>query len=119
MAGFKSGLFWGAVFGGIAGLLNAPRKGSKTRRELKIFIDQTKADANDLKFKMDHLKLILQRLQEEGVISVSQLVEDVQTDLRHFKEDNQPRIKRVMNRLEQLQVNLEENVTNISKKTEK
>lgn len=107
MSGFRSGLFWGAVFGGIAGLMNAPRSGKETRYEIKEFIDTTTDDINDVRYKVDNLKLAVQRLATEGVGSVKEASQEIETSLRHFQEENQPRVNRVQKRLEALQDNIE------------
>lgn len=95
MSNFKSGLFWGAVFGGLAGLMNAPRSGKETRHKFKNLIDQTTDDVNDVRFKVDNLKVAIQRLQEESVRSSKIISEELQTTLRHFNEETQPRLRRV------------------------
>lgn len=108
MAGFKSGLFWGALFGGIAGLMNAPRSGRETREEIKTFIDTTREDVDDVRYKVDNLSVSIQRLAGEGLDSIKEATEDIQTSLKHFEEENQPRINRIQDRSQQLQGTVEE-----------
>lgn len=115
---FKSGLFWGVVLGGAIGLLNAPRKGSETRAQLKEYVEQTKADATDLKFKVDHLNTVVDQVKNEGVQSTQDLVSELQGDFKRFMENNQPRINRIQRRIETLKQNLEENMNNLSKASE-
>ncbi len=107
MSKFGSGLFWGAVFGGLAGLMNAPRKGKETRAILKEKIDQTTDDVNDLRFKVDNLSTAVKRLTDEGIQSVNEASQDIQTALREFNEESSPRIKRVNNHVETLQEDIE------------
>ncbi|MBG9981766.1 YtxH domain-containing protein [Aerococcaceae bacterium DSM 111020] len=107
MSKFGSGLFWGAVFGGLAGLMNAPRKGKETRAILKTKIDQTTEDVNDLRFKVDNLSTAVKRLSDEGIQSASEASQDIQTALREFNEESSPRIKRVNNHVETLQDDIE------------
>lgn len=114
MKTFKSGLFWGVVIGGAIGLLKAPRKGSETRQLVKEYIEQTQADVTDLKFKVDHLNTVVGQVSNEGVKSTQALVQELQTDLKHFMESNQPRINRIQRRLETLQTHLQENLTNLA-----
>lgn len=108
MAGFKSGLFWGAVFGGLAGLLNAPQSGKETREDLKQFIETTTDDVNDVRYKVDNLRVAVQRLANEGIESARVASEEIQTSLKHFEEENQPRINRIQSSISQLQTNLDE-----------
>lgn len=106
MAGFGSGLFWGAVFGGLAGLMHAPRKGKETREMVKLKIDQTTEDVNDLRYKLDNLSVAVKRLTNEGIDAVNEASQDIQTALRHFDEESSPRIKRVQRHVDVLQEDL-------------
>lgn len=108
MAGFKSGIFWGAVLGGLAGLMNAPRKGEDTRAALVDYLETAKADGQDLKYKADHLNNLIVRLQDQGLTAVQDLSKELQTDLRHFMENNQPRLDRIQRRLDLLMTHIEE-----------
>ncbi|MBG9984089.1 YtxH domain-containing protein [Aerococcaceae bacterium DSM 111022] len=108
MAGFGSGLFWGAVFGGLAGLMNAPRKGKETRELVKLKIDQTTEDVNDLRFKIDNLSTAVSRLTNEGIGAVHEASQDIQTALRQFDEESSPRVKRVERHVEVLQKDIEQ-----------
>lgn len=108
MAGFGSGLFWGAVFGGIAGLMNAPRKGSQTRQLWATRISQLTDDVNDFRYKVDNLSMAVQRLADEGVSSVNDAIDSVQEAVQHFQEEAGPRIKRVQRRVTELQETIEE-----------
>lgn len=110
MAGFRSGLLWGALFGGLAGLMNAPRSGKETRENIKTFIDQTTDDVNDVRYKVDNLKVAIERLTNEGIKSATTAVEELQVSAQHFQEEAQPRIRRVQEKAEILQSNIEENV---------
>lgn len=109
MSSFKNGLLWGAFFGGLAGLMNAPRPGKETREMLKDYITQTTDDVNDLRFKVDNLKVAIQRLQQESIKSSKIINEEIQTTLQHFNEETQPRIRRVMDKSDLLVKNLEKN----------
>ncbi|MBG9987686.1 YtxH domain-containing protein [Aerococcaceae bacterium DSM 111176] len=108
MAGFGSGLFWGAVFGGLAGLMNAPRKGKETRELVKLKIDQTTEDVNDLRFKIDNLSTAVSRLTNEGLGAVNEASKDIQTALRQFEEESSPRVKRVGEHVDVLQKDLQQ-----------
>lgn len=109
MAGFRSGLFWGAVFGGIAGLMNAPKSGKETREDVKLFIESTTEDVNDVRYKVDNLKIAIHRLSNEGLSSAKIASEEIQESLKHFEEENQPRIRRIQESLNDLESNMNEN----------
>lgn len=108
MAGFKSGLFWGAVFGGLAGLMNAPKAGKETREDLKDFVDTTTDDVNDMRYKVDNLRVAVQKLTQEGIASVQTASEDIQTSLKHFEEETTPRVNRIQSRVTQLNETIDE-----------
>lgn len=108
MAGFKSGLFWGAVFGGLAGLMNAPKAGKETREDVKNFIDMTTDDVNDVRYKVDNLRVAVQKLTQEGMDSVQTASEGIQTSLKHFEEETTPRMNRIQRRVDQLNKDMDE-----------
>lgn len=107
MAKFKSGLLWGAFFGGLAGLMNAPRPGVETREILKEKIDQTTDDVNDVRFKVDNLKIAVQRLADEGIRGTKEVVDELQTTLKHFEVETQPRVRRIQAKTDTLTKNIE------------
>lgn len=107
MAGFKSGLFWGALFGGLAGLMNAPKSGRETREDLKHFIDSTTDDVNDVRYKVDNLRVSVEKLTQEGMDSIKTASEGIQTSLKHFEEETSPRINRIQRQIESLTDNIE------------
>lgn len=114
MAGFKSGLFWGAFFGGLAGLMNAPKSGKETREDLKHFIDTTTDDVNDVRYKVDNLRMSVQKLTQEGMDSVKTATDGIQTSLQHFEEETSPRINRIQRHIEDLSEDIEEQVEEIN-----
>lgn len=109
MAGFKSGIFWGAVFGGLAGLLNAPKSGKETREDIKVFIDTTTEDVNDLRYKVDNLKVAVQRLSDEGLSSARIASEEIQESIKHFEEETKPRFRRIQDSIDELEKNMNQN----------
>lgn len=102
MKNFKSGLFWGIIFGGIAGLMNATQPGEITRYQLKEWGKTVASDVQQLKFKQEHLQTVIQQIKDEAIPQVNELVQEIQVDIKHFMENNQPRIRRTINRVEQL-----------------
>lgn len=114
MASFKSGLFWGAFFGGLAGLMNAPKSGKETREDLKHYIEITTDDVNDVRYKVDNLRVSVQKLTQEGMESVKNATDGIQTSLQHFEEETSPRINRIQQHIEYLTENLEEQAEEIN-----
>ena len=113
MKSFFSGLFWGAVFGGLAGLMNAPKSGQETREEIKLYLDQTTADINDVRFKVDNLSQAIQRLSGEGLDSLKSAKEDIEISIQQFTDQNMPKVDRIKQNAEQLQVEIQDNLEDI------
>lgn len=107
---FRSGIFWGAVFGTIAGLMNAPRSGRETRQILKEKIDDTSRDVDDLRFKVNNLLTSVERLAGEGLSGAQETVTSVQRSIRHFQEESQPHIRRVKESVEVLQEDVQDSI---------
>ena len=56
MKGFMNGLLVGALIGGVAALLLAPRKGTETREMLKEKIDRVKAEIERRKKELEEME---------------------------------------------------------------
>ncbi|WP_124059407.1 YtxH domain-containing protein [Vaginisenegalia massiliensis] len=113
MSKFGQGLLFGSVIGGIVALLNAPKKGEETRQDLKLYLDQTRTDVDDVRFKVDNLKVAIERLSKEGLPQAQSAVKDLQTAIQHFSEESKPRINRVMNQVETLQTDIKDGMEDI------
>ena len=110
MARFTSGLFWGALFGATISLLNAPQSGKVTRQNIKNFIDQTTADVDDLRYKVDNLRVAVEKLTNEGVESAQVATQEIQQSLKSFQSETAPRVRRIQETIETLQQNIEEQI---------
>lgn len=110
MKKFSQGLFWGALFGGLAGLLNAPRSGQETRQYLKEYLDQTTADVNDVRYKVDNLSHAIQRLTQEGLGNLKEAQDEIQYAVNQFTRETEPRIQRIQDRVQNLQSEIKENL---------
>lgn len=104
---FGGGLLTGLFLGGLAGLMNAPHNGKKTRENLKFFIDSTTEDVNDVRYKVSNLSSAVQQLMDEGMYSLNTAKESIEVSVRHFNEENSPRIRRVEEKVETLTTDLE------------
>lgn len=105
---FCSGLFWGAVFGALAGYMNAPQNGKKTREDIKRIIDTTTEDIDDIRYKYDNLLVALHRLAKEGIEGTKDTIDDLQLSFEHFEEEASPRIKRIQKSVDQLTDSIDE-----------
>lgn len=108
MLNFKNGLFAGIIVGGLYGLIKAPYKGKDTRQYLKNYLDQTTHDVNDVKLKAENLSQAIKRLSNEGLHSVKEASEEIMTSVNHFTEETQPRIRRVNEKLNDLNKDIEQ-----------
>lgn len=113
MANFKSGLLIGALIGAGVALLNAPKSGEETRKDLKLYIDQTQNDVTDVRFKLDNLKVAVDRLSKDGIPQAQTAVKDLQSTIQKFTEDTQPRVNRIQNKVTTLQNDITEAVEEI------
>jgi gas vesicle protein len=78
--GFFKGILFGAIIGGIAGVLLAPDKGEKTRKVLKQKAEELKNKANELSNEMQD--------SENGIPDViSEKIEQVADFLQQKKDD--------------------------------
>lgn len=111
---FGGGILTGLLLGGLAGLMNAPHSGKITRENIKQYIDQTTEDVNDVRYKVDNLSSAIQHLMNEGMDSVNTAKESIEVSLRHFNEENSPRIRRVEEKVEILTDDLETQMDLIS-----
>ena len=107
MKNFGQGLFWGIVLGGLAGLMNAPRPGYETRRGLKEYLTLIEEDANDMRYKVDNVRTSFKRLTQEGANAAKEMSQDLNIAIQRFNDEAQPRIKRIDERVSQLQNTIE------------
>lgn len=108
MRKFTQGILWGALFGGIAGLMNAPRRGKETRSLVKNYLQQATEDVDDVRYKLDNLSHAVLRLKNEGLQSLQEATTDIQDSVQKFSNENQPRINRIQEKMAQLNASIEE-----------
>ena len=113
MAKFLEGVLWGALFGGIAGLMNAPQKGEYTRAKVKNYLQQATDDVDDVRYKVDNLSHAVSRLKNEGLQSLQEATTDIQESVQKFTQENQPRINRVQEKVSQLESTIQESSKDI------
>ena len=93
---FVSGFFLGAVIGGVAGILLAPKPGSETRSELRDQSETWRARAEELASRMrDQLAPTLDEVRER----VGPTVEEVRERVRPAVQEVREKIRPVANRL--------------------
>lgn len=110
---FSQGLITGLALGALAGLMNAKRPGYQTRQLLKEKNDRTTQDVNDVRYKVNNLSQSLQRLSTEGAISIQTAIAAVEDSLDHFKEENSPRLRRINQRITNLQEDLDQEMDQV------
>ena len=110
---FSQGLITGLALGALAGLMNAKRPGYQTRQLLKEKIDRTTQDVNDVRYKVNNLSQSLHRLSTEGAISIQTAIAAVEDSLDHFKEENSPRLRRINQRIANLQEDLDQEMDQV------
>ncbi|EHR38119.1 YtxH domain-containing protein [Facklamia languida] len=110
---FSQGLITGLALGALAGLMNAKRPGYQTRQLLKEKIDRTTQDVNDVRYKVNNLSQSLQRLSTEGATSIQTAIAAVEDSLDHFKEENSPRLRRINQRIANLQEDLDQEMDQV------
>ena len=108
MSRFTRGFLVGAVTAATWTLLNVRQNGSETRRQLKAYLQGVQQDTQEVIEEGLSLQAAVQQLTEVGLPLVQQTVKEVTTTLRHFQEENQPRIRRTQEKVAQLTQDLQE-----------
>ena len=94
-SGFGKFILGGAI-GGALGLLFAPKKGSETRRELRVKLDELWCKAKEV--DVDDVKAMFQKKVDE----IKDLLEDLDTILNNYikKYKNKKTLELVYNKIE-------------------
>lgn len=111
MAKFRKGFVFGALLGGVYTLLTAKQSGAATRQQLKNYVQQTKENVTDVNEKFANLQESLHRLANDGKAAFEEAQAEIQTNLRHFQEENKPRLRRIGDKLNQLTTHILEQTT--------
>ena len=102
MKDFTEGLVFGAIVGGLVTLLNTPRSGQENRLRLQAYMQDNAQSMDELNEDLGRLKESLNRLTTEGLGVVNTATQEITASVEDFTAKNQPRIRRVTDRLTDL-----------------
>lgn len=106
MGKFSKGILFGALVGGVGGLLFAPRSGKDTRQK---FIDELE-DWSDLKEdfteKLDQFKESAQALQAAADTYIEPFIDGINQDVENFMFQAEPRLDQIQEQVEKIQSEL-------------
>lgn len=108
MKDFTQGLLFGAVVGGLVTLLNTPRSGQENRIRLQAYMQDNTESMDELNADLSRLKDSINRLATEGLGVVNTATQEITASVEDFAAKNQPRIRRVTDRLTELTETIEE-----------
>lgn len=107
MRSFMEGIVFGAVVGGLLGLLNTPRSGKENREKAKAYLEDNTLAVEDLNESVQGLRKAIQSLTNEGLASVTTVSEEVTKSIESFTQQAQPRINRINDKLAVLTEDME------------
>ncbi len=107
MKDFIQGLVFGATVGGLVALLNTPNDGAENRRIVQDYLRENTDNVNELSDDLKNLQESLSRLSNEGMAVANTMTKEVTASVEDFTQRNQPRINRVMDRVNDLTADLE------------
>lgn len=99
MKDFTQGLLFGAVVGGLVTLLNTPRSGKENRIRLQEYIQENTESFEELNEDLGNLKEAINRLTTEGLGAVNTAAQEITATVEDFTAKNEPRIRRITERL--------------------
>ncbi|ALS02662.1 hypothetical protein ATZ33_15140 [Enterococcus silesiacus] len=106
MGKFSKGILFGALVGGVGGLLFAPRSGKATRQK---FVDELE-DWSDLKEdftdKLDQFKESAQALQAAADMYIEPFIDGINQDVENFMFQVEPRVEQIQEQVEKIQSEL-------------
>ena len=107
MKDFIQGLFFGAAVGGLLALLNTPNDGTENRRIVQGYLRENTENVNELSHDLKNLQESLSRLSNEGMAVANTVTKEGTASVEDFTQRNQPRINRVVDRVNDLTADLE------------
>ncbi|MGP6146830.1 YtxH domain-containing protein [Jeotgalibaca sp. A122] len=102
MKDFTQGLLFGVIVGGLVTLLNTPRSGKENRVRLQEYIEDNTESFEVLNEDLVRLKASINRLTTEGLGVVNTATQEITASVEDFTAKNEPRIRRVTDRLTEL-----------------
>lgn len=104
----------GIVIGGIYGLINTPRSGRENQEMLKAYIDETTYHVQDVNDKVNDLKFAVSQLTAESKFVQEEFMSDIQKIASDFQYEAEPRIRRIQEKAEKIQKEVEETTQTVS-----
>lgn len=106
--GLKSGMLFGAIVGGVYGLIKTPRKGTENREAVKNYLDDTTVLVQDVTDKVKDLKGAISQLTNEGKSLATEFTKDMNETVQEFSNEAEPRIRRIQEQANKLNEDVQE-----------
>lgn len=117
MKHFLLGSLSGLVLGGIYGLVKTPRSGKENQEFLKDYIDETNHHVQDVTDKVNDLKHSIGTLTNEAKFVQNEFMADVQSTVSEFQYEAEPRLRRIQDKTEKIQSEVERTADTLSQST--
>lgn len=106
MSKFFKGFLCGSTIASLATLLLVKASGKENRQKITNYFQHMTHNATQLHSAVQTLNHLKENVTSQAVPQLRQTVKDVQTTIRHFNEENQPRIKRIQRHIQTLKTHL-------------
>ena len=114
--GFTHGAIFGAVIGGILGILYAPDRGEETRKKLKVVADDLTVKG---KIVIDEAQDITEDVKEATAPLLAELERNIRPVLKKAKDSGKDVQFEVLEKIEQIVDEVEDGADGITKKAKK
>lgn len=115
--GLASGLVFGAVAGGVYGLLKTPRTGEENREAMKSYLDDTTVLVQDVTDRVKDLKGAISELTNEGKTLATDFAKDMNETVQEFSYEVEPRMRRIQDQANKLNSDVQEMTENMKSST--
>ncbi|MBF0780861.1 MULTISPECIES: YtxH domain-containing protein [unclassified Granulicatella] len=109
MSKFFKGFLFGGSITSIVTLLLVKSSGKENRQKVSHYLQNIQQNATQLNMALSTLNQAKREITSQVIPQLNQSLKDIQTTLRHFKEDNQPRLKRIQDKVNTLQSHIKSN----------
>lgn len=112
--GLASGLVFGAIAGGVYGLLKTPRTGEENRESMKNYLDDTTVLVQDVTDRVKDLKGAISELTNEGKNLATDFAKDMNETVQEFSYEVEPRMRRIQEQANKLNSDVQEMKGNVT-----
>lgn len=112
--GLASGLVFGAIAGGVYGLLKTPRTGEENRESMKNYLDDTTVLVQDVTDRVKDLKGAISELTNEGKNLATDFAKDMNETVQEFSYEVEPRMRRIQEQANKLNSDVQEMKENVT-----